>query len=128
MPDFSKRYNQNEIQTEMDAQRAAFGGIRINKRSNFAPAHRRAVNRAKLSTFENEYQNFIKKLKEQKAIEAQKEAEIVIETPSEPVVEVIEEEPKPKKKKAKVIPVGEQVVAETTAPEETSEVPEFKLD
>lgn len=114
MPDFSKRYNQNEIVTEYDAQRAAMAGRVI-------PASNKVAN---TSTFETEYQNFINKLK------TEKEQEAVVETTvEEPVVEA----PKSKKKKAKVIPVGEQVVADTVAPEEApveeqSELPTFDLD
>ena len=119
MPDFSKRYNQNEIVTDYDAQRAAMAGrvLPISRRGS-----RPSINSSK---FEAEYQNFIKKLKEQKA-QAQ---EAVVETVEEPVVEA----PKPKKKKSKVVPVGEQVVADTVVPEETPaeeqpELPTFDLD
>lgn len=121
MPDFSKRYNQNEIVTDYDVQRAAMAGrvLPISRRGS-----RPSINSSK---FETEYQNFIKKLKEQKAQEQAQEA--VVETVEEPVIEA----PKPKKKKAKVVPVGEQVVADTVAPEEApieeqAELPTFDLD
>lgn len=121
MPDFSKRYNQNEIVTDYDAQRAAMAGRVLPVRHG---GSRPSINTSK---FETEYQNFIKKLKEQKA---QKQAqETVVETVEEPVVEA----PKPKKKKAKVVPVDELVVADTVVPEETpaeeqAELPTFDLD
>jgi hypothetical protein len=121
MPDFSKRYNQNEIVTDYDAQRAAMAGRVLPVR------HRSSRPSINTSKFETEYQNFIKKLKEQKAQEQEQEA--VVETVEEPVVEA----PKPKKKKAKVVPVDEQVVADTVVPEETPaeeqpELPTFDLD
>ena len=109
MPDFSKRYNQNEIETEYDAKRAAMAGHVVSVKHK-SVSRRPVVNTSK---FETEYQNFIKKLKEQKAQEQEQEA--VVETVEEPVVEA----PKPKKKKAKVVPVDEQVVADTVVPEET---------
>lgn len=118
MPDFSKRYNQNEIVTEYDAQRAAMAGRVI-------PTSNKVANN---STFETEYQNFINKLKTQKEEEQAQEA-VIETTVEEPVVEA----PKSKKKKAKVVPVGEQVVADTVAPEEApveeqAELPTFDLD
>ena len=123
MPDFSKRYNQNEIVTDYDAQRAAMAGRVLPIR------HRGSRPSINTSKFETEYQNFIKKLKEQKAQEQEQAQEAVVETVEEPVVEA----PKPKKKKSKVVPVDEQVVAETVAPEETpaeeqTELPTFDLD
>lgn len=127
MPDFSKRYNQNEIETEYDAKRAAMAGHVI-------PVKHKSVSRRPVvntSKFETEYQNFIKKLKEQKIQEQAQEAvvETVVETVEEPVVEA----PKPKKKKSKVVPVDEQIVADTVAPEEApaeeqAELPTFDLD
>ena len=126
MPDFSKRYNQNEIETEYDAKRAAMAGHVVSVKHK-SVSRRPVVNTSK---FETEYQNFIKKLKEQKAQEQAQEAvvETVVETVEEPVVEA----PKPKKKKAKVVPVDEQVVADTVVPEETpaeeqTELPTFDL-
>ena len=56
MPDFSKRYNQNEIVTDYDAQRAAMAGRVLPIRHG---SSRPSIN---LSKFETEYQNFIKKL------------------------------------------------------------------
>lgn len=123
MPDFSKRYNQNEIVTDYDAQRAAMAGrvLPIRHKSS-----RPSIN---TSEFETEYQNFIKKLKEQKAQEQEQEA--VVETVEEPVVEA----PKPKKKKSKV--VLNDVITETSEEaeaaitekiEEQPELPTFDLD
>lgn len=123
MPDFSKRYNQNEIVTDYDAQRAAMAGrvLPISRRGS-----RPSINTSK---FETEYQNFIKKLKEQKAQEQEQTQEVVVEPVEDPVIEA----PKPKKKKTKVVPIGEQVVADTVVPEETpaeeqAELPMFDLD
>lgn len=127
MPDFSKRYNQNEIVTDYDAQRAAMAGRVLPVRHK---SSRPSINTSK---FETEYQNFIKKLKEQKAQEQAQEAvvEIVVETVEEPVVEA----PKPKKKKSKV--VLNDVITETSEEaeaaitekvEEQSELPTFDLD
>jgi len=134
MPDFSKRYNQNEIETEMDAQRAALGGIRISKISRPRIVPRRSVvNKAKLNTFETEYQNFIKKLKEQKAQEQAQET--VIETIEVPAEKPVVEAPKPKKKKSKVVldnviteTQEETEVAITEKVEEQPELPMFDLD
>lgn len=123
MPDFSKRYNQNEIVTDYDAQRAAMAGRELPIR------HRGSRPSINTSKFETEYQNFIKKLKEQKAQEQAQEA--VVETVEEPVVEA----PKPKKKKSKV--VLNDVVTETSEEaeaaitekvEEQPELPTFDLD
>ena len=123
MPDFSKRYNQNEIETEYDAQRAAMAGRVLPVRHK---SSRPSINTSK---FETEYQNFIKKLKEQKAQEQAQEA--VVETVEEPVVET----PKPKKKKSKV--VLNDVITETSEEaeaaitekvEEQSELPTFDID
>lgn len=123
MPDFSKRYNQNEIVTDYDAQRAAMAGRVLPIRHG---GSRPSINTSK---FETEYQNFIKKLKEQKAQEQAQEA--VVETVEEPVVEA----PKPKKKKSKV--VLNDVITETSEEaeaaitekvEEQSELPTFDLD
>ena len=120
MPDFSKRYNQNEIVTDYDAQRAAMAGRVLPVRHG---GSRPSINTSK---FETEYQNFIKKLKEQKAQEQVQET--VVE---EPVVEA----PKPKKKKSKV--VLNDVITETSEEaeaaitekvEEQSELPTFDLD
>ena len=136
MPDFSKRYNQNEIVTDYDAQRAAMAGRVLPIRHG---GSRPSINSSK---FEAKYQNFIKKLKEQKAQESAEQTETsessgpipytateVVTVSDEPVVEA----PKPKKKKSKVVPVNEQVVAETVAPEEApveeqAELPTFDLD
>lgn len=136
MPDFSKRYNQNEIVTDYDAQRAAMAGRVLPIRHG---SSRPSINTSK---FETEYQNFIKKLKEQKAQESAEQTETsessgpipytateVVTVSDEPVVEA----PKPKKKKSKVVPVDEQIVAETVAPEEApaeeqTELPTFDLD
>lgn len=123
MPDFSKRYNQNEIVTDYDAQRAAMAGRVLPIRHG---GSRPSINTSK---FETEYQNFIKKLKEQKAQEQEQEA--VVETVEEPVVEA----PKPKKKKSKV--VLNDVITETSEEaeaaitekvEEQPELPTFDLD
>lgn len=123
MPDFSKRYNQNEIVTDYDAQRAAMAGRVLPVRHK---SSRPSINTSK---FETEYQNFIKKLKEQKAQEQAQEA--VVETVEEPVVEA----PKPKKKKSKV--VLNDVITETSEEaeaaitekvEEQAELPTFNLD
>lgn len=123
MPDFSKRYNQNEIETEYDAQRAAMAGRVLPVRHK---SSRPSINTSK---FETEYQNFIKKLKEQKAQEQAQEA--VVETVEEPVVET----QKPKKKKSKV--VLNDVITETSEEaeaaitekvEEQPELPTFDLD
>lgn len=123
MPDFSKRYNQNEIVTDYDAQRAAMAGRVLPIRHG---GSRHSINTSK---FETEYQNFIKKLKEQKAQEQEQEA--VVETVEEPVVEA----PKPKKKKSKV--VLNDVITETSEEaeaaitekvEEQPELPTFNLD
>lgn len=123
MPDFSKRYNQNEIVTDYDAQRAAMAGRVLPIR------HRGSRPSINTSKFETEYQNFIKKLKEQKAQEQEQEA--VVETVEEPVVEA----PKPKKKKSKV--VLNDVITETSEEaeaaitekvEEQPELPTFDLD
>lgn len=123
MPDFSKRYNQNEIVTDYDAQRAAMAGRVLPVRHG---GSRPSINTSK---FETEYQNFIKKLKEQKAQEQEQEA--VVETVEEPVVEA----PKPKKKKSKV--VLNDVITETSEEaeaaitekvEEQPELPTFDLD
>lgn len=123
MPDFSKRYNQNEIVTDYDAQRAAMAGRVLPIRHG---GSRPSINTSKLET---EYQNFIKKLKEQKAQEQEQEA--VVETVEEPVVEA----PKPKKKKSKV--VLNDVITETSEEaeaaitekvEEQPELPTFDLD
>lgn len=121
MPDFSKRYNQNEIVTDYDAQRAAMAGRVLPVRHG---GSRPSINTSK---FETEYQNFIKKLKEQKA----QEQEAVVETVEEPVVEA----PKPKKKKSKA--VLNDVITETSEEaeaaitekvEEQAELPTFDLD
>lgn len=123
MPDFSKRYNQNEIVTDYDAQRAAMAGRVLPIRHG---GSRPSINTSK---FETEYQNFIKKLKEQKAQEQEQEA--IVETVEEPVVEA----PKPKKKKSKV--VLNDVITETSEEaeaaitkkvEEQPELPTFDLD
>lgn len=127
MPDFSKRYNQNEIVTDYDAQRAAMASrvLPISRRGS-----RPSINTSK---FETEYQNFIKKLKEQKAQEQEQAQaqEAVVETVEEPVVET----PKPKKKKSKV--VLNDVITETSEEaeaaitekvEEQPELPTFDLD
>lgn len=123
MPDFSKRYNQNEIVTDYDAQRAAMAGRVLPIRHG---GSRPSINTSK---FETEYQNFIKKLKEQKAQEQEQDA--VVETVEEPVVEA----PKPKKKKSKV--VLNDVITETSEEaeaaitekvEEQAELPTFDLD
>jgi len=123
MPDFSKRYNQNEIVTDYDAQRAAMADRVLPIRHG---GSRPSINTSK---FETEYQNFIKKLKEQKAQEQAQEA--VVETVEEPVVEA----PKPKKKKSKV--VLNDVITETSEEaeaaitekvEEQPELPTFDLD
>lgn len=123
MPDFSKRYNQNEIVTDYDAQRAAMAGRVLPVRHK---SSRPSINTSK---FETEYQNFIKKLKEQKAQEQAQET--VVETVEEPVVEA----PKPKKKKSKV--VLNDVITETSEEaeaaitekvKEQSELPTFDLD
>ena len=123
MSDFSKRYNQNEIVTDYDAQRAAMAGRVLPIRHG---GSRPSINTSK---FETEYQNFIKKLKEQKAQEQEQEA--VVETVKEPVVEA----PKPKKKKSKV--VLNDVITETSEEaeaaitekvEEQPELPTFDLD
>jgi hypothetical protein len=123
MPDFSKRYNQNEIVTDYDAQRAAMAGRVLPIRHG---GSRPSINTSK---FETEYQNFIKKLKEQKAQEQAQEA--IVETVEEPVVEA----PKPKKKKSKV--VLNDVITETSEEaeaaitekvEEQPELPTFDLD
>lgn len=123
MPDFSKRYNQNEIVTDYDAQRAAMAGRVLPIRHG---GSRPSINTSK---FETEYQNFSKKLKEQKAQEQEQEA--VVETVEEPVVEA----PKPKKKKSKV--VLNDVITETSEEaeaaitekvEEQPELPTFDLD
>lgn len=123
MPDFSKRYNQNEIVTDYDAQRAAMAGRVLPIRHG---GSRPSINTSK---FETEYQNFIKKLKEQKAQEQAQEA--IVETVEEPVVEA----PKPKKKKSKV--VLNDVITETSEEAETAitekveeqpELPTFDLD
>jgi len=123
MPDFSKRYNQNEIVTDYDAQRAAMAGRVLPVRHG---GSRPSINTSK---FETEYQNFIKKLKEQKAQEQAQEA--IVETVEEPVVEA----PKPKKKKSKV--VLNDVITETSEEaeaaitekvEEQPELPTFDLD
>lgn len=123
MPDFSKRYNQNEIVTDYDAQRAAMAGRVLPIRHG---GSRPSINTSK---FETEYQNFIKKLKEQKTQEQEQEA--VVETVEEPVVEA----PKPKKKKSKV--VFNDVITETSEEaeaaitekvEEQPELPTFDLD
>lgn len=127
MPDFSKRYNQNEIETEYDAQRAAMAGRVLPIR------HRGSRPSINTSKFETEYQNFIKKLKEQKAQEQAQEAvvEPVVETVEAPVIEA----PKPKKKKSKV--VLNDVITETSEEaeaaitekvEEQAELPTFDLD
>lgn len=125
MPDFSKRYNQNEIVTDYDAQRAAMAGRVLPIRHG---GSRPSINTSK---FETEYQNFIKKLKEQKAQEQEQAQEAVVETVEEPVVEA----PKPKKKKSKV--VLNDVITETSEEaeaaitekvEEQSELPTFDLD
>ena len=129
MPDFSKRYNQNEIETEYDAKRAAMAGHVI-------PVKHKSVSRRPVvntSKFETEYQNFIKKLKEQKVQEQAQEAvvETVVETVEEPVVEA----PKPKKKKSKVVldnviteTQEEAEIAITEKVEEQPELPRFDLD
>lgn len=138
MPDFSKRYNQNEIVTDYDAQRAAMAGrvLPISHRGS-----RPSIN---MSEFESEYQNFIKKLKEQKAQESTVQTETsessgpipytvteVVTVSDEPVVEA----PKPKKKKSKV--VLNDVITETSEEaeaaitekvEEQAELPTFDLD
>lgn len=123
MPDFSKRYNQNEIVTDYDAQRAAMAGRVLPIRHG---GSRPSINTSK---FETEYQNFIKKLKEQKAQEQAQES--VVKTVEEPVVEA----PKPKKKKSKV--VLNDVITETSEEaeaaitekvEEQPELPTFDLD
>lgn len=125
MPDFSKRYNQNEIVTDYDAQRAAMAGRVLPIRHRVS---RPSINTSK---FETEYQNFIKKLKEQKAQEQEQTQEAVVETIEEPVVEA----PKPKKKKSKV--VLNDVITETSEEaeaaitekvEEQTELPTFDLD
>ena len=125
MPDFSKRYNQNEIETEYDAKRAAMAGHVVSVKHK-SVSRRPVVNTSK---FETEYQNFIKKLKEQKAQEQAQEA--VVETVEEPVVEA----PKPKKKKSKV--VLNDVITETSEEaeaaitekvKEQAELPTFDLD
>lgn len=125
MPDFSKRYNQNEIVTDYDAQRAAMAGRVLPIRHG---SSRPSINTSK---FETEYQNFIKKLKEQKAQEQEQAQEAVVETVEEPVVEA----PKPKKKKSKV--VLNDVITETSEEaeaaitekvEEQPELPTFDLD
>lgn len=123
MPDFSKRYNQNEIVTDYDAQRAAMAGRVLPIRHG---GSRPSINTSK---FETEYQNFIKKLKEQKAQEQEQEA--VVETVEEPVVEA----PKPKKKKSKVVlndiiteTSEEAEAAITEKVEEQPELPTFDLD
>ena len=126
MPDFSKRYNQNEIETEYDAKRAAMAGHVVSVKH-------KSVSRPSINTskFETEYQNFIKKLKEQKAQEQEQVQEAIVETVEEPVVET----PKPKKKKSKVI--LNDVVSETSEEaeaaiaekaEEQTELPTFDLD
>lgn len=126
MPDFSKRYNQNEIETEYDAQRAAMAGRVLPVRHK---SSRPSINTSK---FETEYQNFIKKLKEQKAQEQEQAQEVVVETVEEPVVEA----PKPKKKKSKVVVLND-VITETSEEaeaaitekvEEQPELPTFDLD
>ena len=124
MPDFSKRYNQNEIVTDYDAQRAAMAGRVLPVRHG---GSRPSINTSK---FETEYQNFIKKLKEQKAQEQVQET--VVETVvEEPVVEA----PKPKKKKSKVVLTDvitetseEAEAAITEKVEEQPELPTFDLD
>lgn len=138
MPDFSKRYNQNEIVTDYDAQRAAMAGRVLSVRHK---SSRPSINTSK---FETEYQNFIKKLKEQKAQESAVQTETsessgpipytateVVTVSDEPVVEA----PKPKKKKSKV--VLNDVITETSEEaeaaitekvEEQSELPTFDLD
>lgn len=125
MPDFSKRYNQNEIVTDYDAQRAAMAGRVLPIR------HRGSRPSINTSKFETEYQNFIKKLKEQKAQEQEQVQDAVVETVEEPVVET----PKPKKKKSKV--VLNDVITETSEEaeaaitekvEEQPELPTFDLD
>lgn len=123
MPDFSKRYNQNEIVTDYDAQRAAMAG-------RVLPISRRGHSSINSAKFETEYQNFINKLKEQKAQEQAQES--VVETVEEPVVEA----PKPKKKKSKVVVLND-VITETSEEaeaaitekvEEQPELPTFDLD
>lgn len=125
MPDFSKRYNQNEIVTDYDAQRAAMAGRVLPIRHG---GSRPSINTSK---FETEYQNFIKKLKEQKAQEQEQAQEAVVETVEEPVVEA----PKPKKKKSKVVlndviteTSEEAEAAITEKAEEQPELPTFDLD
>jgi len=127
MPDFSKRYNQNEIVTDYDAQRAAMAGRVLPIR------HRGSRPSINTSAFETEYQNFIKKLKEQKAQEQAQET--VIETIEVPAEKPVVEAPKPKKKKSKVVldnviteTQEETEVAITEKVEEQPELPMFDLD
>ena len=67
IPNFNNRYYSDPELSEQDKQRAAFGGISVNTGKRPAIAKRaRAGVKAKMDSFESEYQAFIAKLKMQK--------------------------------------------------------------
>ena len=136
MPDFSKRLaNDNVPQTEYDYQRVSIANVIRSKNDGRS-------SKINSSTFKNEYQDFIAKLKAKKE---NKEVVNVTETNvEEPQVteeaQVVENKPKKTRKKKEVVetvqeePIVEEQTESPVYPDdgktegEKSELPEFDLN
>lgn len=124
IPNFNNRYYSDPELSEQDKQRAAFGGISVNtgKRPVIVKRARAGV-KAKMDSFESEYQAFIAKLKLQKENTIEEVTNVAETKVEEPQVTeeapVVETKPKKTRSKKQVVEVLPEETVETTT--ETTE-------
>ena len=119
IPNFNNRYYSDPELSEQDKQRAAFGGISVNTGKRPAIVKRaRAGVKAKMDSFESEYQAFIAKLKMQKENTIEEVTNVAETKVEEPQVTeeapVVETKPKKTRTKKQVVEVLPEETVETT--------------
>ena len=127
IPNFNNRYYSDPELSEQDKQRAAFGGISVNTGNTgkrpVIVKRARAGFKAKMDSFESEYQAFIAKLKMQKENTIEEVTNVAETKVEEPQVTeeapVVETKPKKTRTKKQVVEVLPEETVETTT--ETTE-------
>ena len=119
IPNFNNRYYSDPELSEQDKQRAAFGGISVNTGKRPAIVKRaHAGVKAKMDSFESEYQAFIAKLKMQKENTIEEVTNVTETKVEEPQVTeeapVVETKPKKTRTKKQVVEVLPEETVETT--------------
>ncbi len=117
IPNFNNRYYSEPELSEQDKQHAAFGGISVNTDKKPTIAKRAGV-KAKMDSFENEYQTFIANLKMQKENTIEEVTNVAETKVEEPQVTeeapVVETKPKKTRAKKQVVEVLPEETVETT--------------